>query len=344
MSRVRSVRAWGPSTGPTACALAGRRCSLWGWRKGVPGGGAFHHCEGRLRSGAVSPPTARPLGGLLGSATHVLWARVCGCGGPTLSPWPACPVGAACRGGGGGPSPGGWIATVVRGAWCQALSLPQPPVLWSGQPGFRDPCVLSAVGAGVGTQHRPHSVRPLRAIVARCGVGGRASPGGGAFHHCEGRLRSGAVPPPTARLLAGLLGLVRCVRCVWCLCCACRGARCRSSLVPLELPSLVSRCGVVLAVCLPCPLPCARPVLGRWLPLVPFLASLLFTLSSTLLPGMHFFPASALVRVSVFFLAGSSFSLVGPSPLQQMILRMWIPRMWSPKNTARRRKVSAVPP
>ena len=69
------------------------------------GGGAFHCCEGRLRSGAPPPPTARPLGGLLGSATHVLWARACGCGGPTLSPWPACPVGAACRGGGGGPSP-----------------------------------------------------------------------------------------------------------------------------------------------------------------------------------------------------------------------------------------------
>ena len=107
VSRVRSVRACGPSTRSTACALAGRRCSLWGWRKGVPGGGAFHHCEGRLRSAAVPPPTARPLGGLSGSATHVLGARVCGCGGPTLSPWPACPVGAACRGGGGGAVPGG---------------------------------------------------------------------------------------------------------------------------------------------------------------------------------------------------------------------------------------------
>ena len=32
-------------------------------------------CEGCLRSGAPPPPTARPLGGLLGSATHVLWAR-----------------------------------------------------------------------------------------------------------------------------------------------------------------------------------------------------------------------------------------------------------------------------
>ena len=93
---------------------------------------------------------------------------------------------------------------------------------------------------------------------------------------------------------------------------ACRGARCRFSLVPLVLPSPVPLCGVVLAVCLPCPLPCARHLLGCWLPPVSFVALLLFTLSSTLLPGMHFFPASALVRVSVFFLAGSSFSLVGP--------------------------------
>ena len=32
VSRVRSVRVWGPSTGPTARALAGRRCAPWGWR------------------------------------------------------------------------------------------------------------------------------------------------------------------------------------------------------------------------------------------------------------------------------------------------------------------------
>ena len=320
--RVRSVSAWGPSTGSTACALAGRRCSLWRWRKGVPGGAAFHRCEGRLRSGAPPPPTARPLGGLLGSATHVLWARVCGCGRPTLSPWPACPVGAACRGGGGEPSPGGmachrcegrlvsgavpppaarplgraagvprpvcpgcgrcgrgdpapapqraplqagvarcsgggraspggvlstvvrgvggqalpllglpahwagcwgppptccgrgcvgvgaqhcplglhalwglraagvvggrprggWPVTVVRGVWCQALSLSRPPVLWGGQPGFRDLCVPDAVGAGVGTQHRPHSVRPCRPALLAVGV-------------VEGHPRGGCLPP-----------------------------------------------------------------------------------------------------------------------------------------------------
>ena len=168
-----------PAPAPQRAPL---RCSLWGWREGVPGGGAFHRCGGRLRSGAVPPPTARPPGGLLGSATHVLWARVCGCGGLTLSPRPACPAGAACRGGGGGPSPGGWPATVARGAWCQALSLPRPPVLWSGQLGFRGPCVPGAVGAGVGTQHLPHSVRPCRPALLAVGV-------------AEGCPRGGCLPP-----------------------------------------------------------------------------------------------------------------------------------------------------
>ena len=225
-----------------------------GVAEGRPRGGCFPSlCEGCLRSGAVRPPTARQLGGLLVSATHVLWAPVCGCGGPTLSPWPACPVGAACRGGGGGPSPGGVAchrcekrlvsgavpppaarpleraarvplpvcpgcgrrgrgdpapapqraplragvarcggggraspggvpATVVRGVWCQALSLPRPPVLWSGQPGFRDPCVPGAVGAGVGTQHLPDSVRPCGPALLAVGV-------------AEGRPRGGCLPP-----------------------------------------------------------------------------------------------------------------------------------------------------
>ena len=273
-----------------------------------PGGGAFHHCEGRLRSGAVPPPTARPLGGLLGSATHVLRARVCGCGGPTLSPWPASPVGAACRGGGGGPSPGGWPATVVRGAWCQTLSLPRPPVLWSGQPGFRDPCVPGAVGAGVGTQHRPHSVRPCgpallavgmaegrprggclpplwgasearrrpspdcppteRAVGVRhpravgggvwvwepntvpqpaCRVGaacraggGGPSPGGVACHRCEGRLVSGAVPPPTARPLERAARVPRPV-CPGCGRCGCGNPAPAPQRAPLQAG--VARCG-----------------------------------------------------------------------------------------------------
>ena len=164
---------------PHSVRLAGQRCSLWGWRKGVPGGGAFHHCEGRLRSGAVPPRTACPLGGLLGSVTHVLWARVCGCGGPTLSPWLACPVGLRAAGVGGEAVPGGGVAChrcegrLVSGAapppaTCpleRAAGVPRPMCPRCGRCGRGDPALA------------PQRV-PLPAGVACCGGGGRATTGG----------------------------------------------------------------------------------------------------------------------------------------------------------------------
>ena len=175
------MRAWEPSTGPTACALAGRRCALWVWRKGVPGGGAFRRCEGRLRSGAPPPPTARPPGRLSGSVTHVLWARLCGCGGPALSPWRACPVGAACREGGGGPFPGR-VACHPCGGRLVSGAVPPP----AARPLGRVVAVPRPVCPGCGWCGRgdPAPARQrahLRAGVARCGGGGRASPGGVPF-------------------------------------------------------------------------------------------------------------------------------------------------------------------
>ena len=176
--RVRSVRAWGPSTGPTACALAGRRCALWGWRKGVPRGAAFHRCEGRLGSGAPPPLAARPLGGLLGSATHVLWARMCRCWGPTLSPWSACPVGAACRGGGGGPSSGG-VPCHRCGGRLGSGAVPPPAARPLGQAARVPLPVCPGCGrCGRGDPAPAPQRAPLRAGVARCRGGGRASPGG----------------------------------------------------------------------------------------------------------------------------------------------------------------------
>ena len=163
-----------PQRAPLRAGIA--RCG--GGGRASPGGGAFRRWEGRLRSGASPPLAARPLGRLLGSATHVLWARVCGCGGPALSPWLACPVGAACRGGGGGPSRGGWPATVLRGVWCQALSLSRPPVLWGGQPGYRDPCVPGAVGVGLETRHLLDSVRHCGPALRAVGVAEGRPPGG----------------------------------------------------------------------------------------------------------------------------------------------------------------------
>ena len=117
-------------------------------------------------------------GGLLGSATHMMWARACGCGGPTLSPWPPCPVGAACRGGAGGPSPGGVacprcegrlvsgaVTAVAARPLGRAAGVPRPVCPGCGRCGREDPA--------------PAPQRaPLRAGFARCGVGGRASPGG----------------------------------------------------------------------------------------------------------------------------------------------------------------------
>ena len=184
VSRARSMRACGPSTGPTACALAGRRCSPWGWWKGVPGGGAFHRCEGRLVSGVVPPPAARPPE----RAARVPRPACPGCGRcGRVDPAPASQLaplraGVARCGGGRRASPGGVPSTVVRGAWCQALSLPRPLVLRSAQPGFRDPCVPGAVDAGVWTQHQPHSVRPCGPALLAVGV-------------AEGRPRGGCLPP-----------------------------------------------------------------------------------------------------------------------------------------------------
>ena len=83
---------------------------------------------------------------------------------------------------GGRPRGEGWPATVVRGVWCQAPSLPRPPVLSGRQPGYRDPCVLGAVGVGVGTQHRFHSVRPCGAALLAVRV-------------VEGRPRGGCLSP-----------------------------------------------------------------------------------------------------------------------------------------------------
>ena len=199
--------------------LANRRCWLWGWRKGVPGGGAFHCCEGRLWSVAPPPPTARPLGGLLGSATPMLWAQGCGCGDPTLSPWPACPVGAACRGGGGGPSPGG-----VACHRCEGRLVSGAVPLRAARPLGRAAGVPRPVCPGCGQCERGDPApAPQRAPLRRCSLWGwrKGVPGGAAFHRCEGRLRSGAPPPPTARPLGGRLRSATHV--LWARVCGCGG-------------------------------------------------------------------------------------------------------------------------
>ena len=157
----------------------------------------------------------------------MLWARVCGCGGPTPSPWPACPVGAACRWGGGGPSagpccvlwgrrrglPGGVLSAVVGSVRVQALPPPRLPACWAGCRGplpVRCGCGCASVGVqhcqlssqrgewpstvvrGVGCQGAgpPSAARPLRRAV-RVSLARRVRAWGHrlhAFHRCAGRL------------------------------------------------------------------------------------------------------------------------------------------------------------
>ena len=117
-------RAWGPITNPTARTLA---CCGGGIR--VPGGGASCLGVGRPGSGALPPPTARPLGGLPGPTTHWLWVwGGCRRGDPSPTPQRALlrAVGAAWGCPGGAPLASVWG---VRG---RALSHPRLPARWAG--------------------------------------------------------------------------------------------------------------------------------------------------------------------------------------------------------------------
>ena len=198
---VSKSRGWGADVPWLVRWCAGALLGV-GVVDGHPRGGTFQRCEGRLVLGAVPSLVARPPE----RAARVPRPVCPGCGrcgrvGPAPAPQRApLRAGVARCGGGGRASLGGVPSTVVRGAWCQPLSLPRPPILWSGQPGFRDPCVSGAVDAGVWTQHRPHSVRPCGPALLAVGVA-EGRPRGGVFHHCEGPLASGAVPPPAVRPL-----------------------------------------------------------------------------------------------------------------------------------------------
>ena len=150
-------------------------------------------------------PDCPPTGRASGSATHVLWARVCGCGGPTLSPWPACPVGAACRGGGGGPSPGGLACHCCGGRLVSgAVSPPAAPPLGRAADVPRPVCP-GCGRCGCGDPAPAPRRAPLRVGVARRGGGGRASPGGMLSAVVRG-VWGQALPLPRLPALWGLPG------------------------------------------------------------------------------------------------------------------------------------------
>ena len=189
-------RAWGPVTYPTARALA---CYGGGMR--VPGGGASCLGVGRPGSGALPPPTARPLGGLPGFTTHWLWVRGGAGVGARHQPHSACScvlLGRHEGARGGRLLPGCGASGVGRS--------PTPDCPPSGRAaGVHYPLAVGAGGCGRGGPSPTPQRALLRAGFARCGGGTRA-PGGGASCLGVGRPGSNALPAPTARPLGGLPG------------------------------------------------------------------------------------------------------------------------------------------
>ena len=199
------VQAWGPVTNPTARALVSWLCTLWGRHEGARGGASCLGV-GRPGSGALPPPTARPLGGLLGLIIHWLSVRG-GAGVGTrhklhsarsfgLAFWA---LGAA-RG-----RPG-------KGASCLGVgrlgsgALPPPTARpLGGLPGPITHWLWVLGGAVVGTRHKLHSARSFGLAFRAVGAA-RGRPGKGASCLGVGRPVSGALPPPTARPLGGLPG------------------------------------------------------------------------------------------------------------------------------------------
>ena len=153
------VRVWGPGAVPLACMPCGGRAPR-GWWGPSPGAwpatverGVWFQALSLPRSPALWAGRRGPPPTCCGRGHAGVGARHCPLSLHAL--WELRAAGVV-----GGRPRGGWPATVARGVWCQTVSLPQLPALCGGEPGFRDPCVPGAVGAGVGTQHRPHSVRP----------------------------------------------------------------------------------------------------------------------------------------------------------------------------------------
>ena len=172
----------------------------------LPGGGASCLGVGRPGSGALRPPTARPLGGLSGRSTHWLWVRGgCGRGDPSPTPQRALFHAGFARCGGGTRAPRG--GRLLPGCGVSGVGRsPTPDSPPSGRAAAaHHPLAVGAGGCGRGDLSPTPQRALFRAGFARCG-GGMRVPGGGASCLGVERPGSGALPPQTARPLGGLPG------------------------------------------------------------------------------------------------------------------------------------------
>ena len=181
VSRARLVWAWGPSSGPHSVRTCEPSLRAVGVAGGRPRGGQLAPFSGAFEF-RRSPSPGRPSSE---RAFRVRYSRavgrMCGRGGPALSLWLACPAG-------GCVLRGWWEAVPVGVAFhrCErrlvsgAVPLPAAPPLGRAarvpRPFFPERGWFARGDRAPDPQHAL-----LRAVVARCGGGGRASPGGGCF-------------------------------------------------------------------------------------------------------------------------------------------------------------------
>ena len=154
-----------------SCELALRAV---GAARGRPGGGASCLGVERPGSGALPPPTARPLGGLSGPTTHWLWVRGGAGVGTRHQPHSArsCVLWGRHDGGRGGRLPPGCGASGVGRS-------PTPDCPPSGRAaGAHYPLAVVAGGCGRGDPSPTPQRALLRAGFARCGGDTRALGGG----------------------------------------------------------------------------------------------------------------------------------------------------------------------
>ena len=167
---VRGVRAWGPVTNPTACALASWLCALWGRHEGARGGRLLPGCgasgDGRSPTPDFSSIRAYRRGPL---------PTGCGCGGcgrgdPSPTPQRAFLRAGFARCAGGIRVPRGDASCLGVGRPGTG-ALPTPTSRPFGRAaGAHYPLAVGAGDAVVGTRHQPHSAHScelaLRAVGA----------------------------------------------------------------------------------------------------------------------------------------------------------------------------------
>ena len=165
---------------------------------GVAGGRPRGGCLARSSGASEVRRSSSPGCPSSGRAVGVRYPLAVGAGvrawGPSTVPLACMPCGGLPAAGVVGGPPGGVAfhrceERLVSGA------VPPPaacPLGWAARvPGPVFPG-RGWCGRGNPAQAPPRAL--LRGVVARCGGGRRAFPGGGALHHCQGRLRSGALP------------------------------------------------------------------------------------------------------------------------------------------------------